>query len=97
MSTPQTEANKDGQSTGLALATGSVIGWRSCAQWPEGLLSFAYTDHNNTTTDRHDTEAQAEGVCTLLRREGLGGERIHFPVKTWTEPVYAPNDRSEPR
>ena len=65
------------------------IAWRSCAQWPDGLLSFAYSDHNNTTTDRHDTKEQAEGVCHLLRRNGLGGERIHFPVRTWTEPIYS--------
>ena len=36
MSTPQTEANKDGQSTGLALATGSAD-----RDWPEDA------DHEN--------------------------------------------------
>jgi len=74
-----------------AESPGSVIAWRSCAQWPDGLLSFAYEDHDNTTRDRHDTEEQADAVCSMLRREGLGGERIHFPVRTWTEPVYSQN------
>lgn len=40
---------------------------------------------DNTTRDRHETRAQAEAVCRTLEREGLGGERIHFPVETWTE------------
>jgi hypothetical protein len=64
--------------------------WKSCAQWPDGLLSFGYADHNNTTTDLHDTMEQAEAVCRMLEREGLGGERIHFPLKTWVEPPALP-------
>lgn len=68
----------------------AAVGFYSCAQWPDGLLSFAYLDHDNTTRDRHDTQEQAQGVCNLLRRHGLGGERIHFPVRTWTEPIKSP-------
>jgi len=48
---------------------------------------------NNTTTDTHQTREQAEGVCRLLQREGLGGERIHFPIHTWVSKV---DDRRTP-
>ncbi len=76
----------------LPAPAGSVIAWRSCAQWPDGILRFSYEGHNNTTRDRHGSREQAEGVCTLLHRDGLGGERIHFPVRTWVEPIHSPND-----
>ena len=69
----------------------SPVGWRSCAQWPDGLLSFSYTGHENTTRDRHDTEEQAAAVCRMLEKQGLGGERIHFPTRTWVEPILPEN------
>lgn len=72
-------------------ALGSPIGFLSCVQWPDGLLSFAYEDHGNTTRDRHDTREQAEAVCKMIEREGLGGERCHFPVKTWVEEILPEN------
>lgn len=59
----------------------------SCAQWPDGLLSFAYENHENTTRDTHKTKEQAEAICKILEKCGLGGERIHFPVKTWIEEI----------
>ena len=60
--------------------------YRSCAQWPESAgLSFAYEEHNNVTGDGHNDADQAEGVCKLLMQQGLGGERIHFPLFTWVE------------
>ncbi len=68
---------------------GDVVAYHSCAQWPAGLLNFAYEGHDNTTRDRHTTKEQADGVCRLLRRNGLGGERVHFPVRVWSEPIYA--------
>ena len=58
--------------------------WTSCAEWPEGHI--VNPERPNVTTDGHDTKEQAEGVCRLLEREGLGGERCHFPVRTWVEP-----------
>lgn len=67
-----------------------MIGWRSFAEWPPGHVRNPF-EGDNTTCDRHDTEAQAEAVCAMLRREGLGGERVHFPVRTWTEPVHSQN------
>jgi len=57
--------------------------WKSCAEWPDGHVTG--TERKNITTDTHDTKSQAEAVCKLLEREGLGGERCHFPVKTWVE------------
>jgi len=53
----------------------------SCAKWPPGHTYY----RNDTTTDLHDTREQAEAVCKKLEKEGLGGERIHFPLKTWVE------------
>lgn len=29
----------------------------------------------------------------MLERNGFGGERIHFPVKTWTVPIYPENSQ----
>lgn len=52
----------------------------SNAQWPEGLLSGS-----DFSADSHETLEQAQAVCDMLRRDGLGGEHIHFPVKTWVE------------
>jgi hypothetical protein len=80
------KAERERKSREALAARRQPIGWNSCAQWPEGLLSFSYADHNNTTRDRHETKEQADGVCSLLRKNGLGGERIHFPVRTWSEP-----------
>jgi hypothetical protein len=39
------------------------------------------------STDRHNTQEQAEAVCAGLEREGLGGQGIDFPVRTWVSPV----------
>lgn len=36
--------------------------------------------------DLHDTQEQAQAVCDILRRDGLGGGGKHFPEKTWVEP-----------
>lgn len=58
--------------------------WRSCAKWPTTVTtSFP----RNVSKDTHDTKAQAEGVCTLLHRDGLGGDRKVFPLTTWVEPA----------
>jgi hypothetical protein len=57
--------------------------FRSCAEWDP-----QHRFQNNTTTDDHATREQADVVCARLRREGLGGERIHFPKRTWVEAIY---------
>ena len=73
----------------LGGASCSPLGFRSCAEWPPGHIYFA--ERPNTTTDRHDTREQAEAVCEMLQARGLGGERIHFPVKTWIEEIFPEN------
>lgn len=67
--------------------------WRSNALWPEGHIITAEND--NTTRDIHDTEEQANTICRLLKRDGLNGERCHFPVKTWVEHVTASEMRRQ--
>jgi len=59
--------------------------WQSCAEWPPGHIIGA--DPENVTTDKHWTREEAEAVCRLLEEEGLGGERIHFPVRTWVDEI----------
>ena len=56
--------------------------WQSNAEWDP---KHGFPD--NITTDQHNTEGQADAVCRRLQREGLGGERIHFPVRTWVSEV----------
>ncbi len=51
--------------------------WMSIAEW-DPCHSFC----DNKTVDTHKTKEQAEAVCRMLESDGLGGERIHFPVKT---------------
>jgi len=57
--------------------------WLSCAKW-EPIHGF------DVTRDWHSTKGQAEGVCKLLKRHGLGGEGYYFPIKTWVE--YEPSE-----
>ncbi len=52
--------------------------WQSNAEW-EPIHGFP----SNVTADTHQSEGHAQAVCDGLKREGLGGERIHFPVRTW--------------
>ena len=56
--------------------------WKSNAEWDKSL-GF----ENNVTTDTHHTRGAAEAVCNMLERDGLGGDRKHFPIKTWVEPA----------
>ena len=55
----------------------------SNAQWPIGQFPSGH----DVTTDSHDSEQEAESVCEILERDGWGGERKVFPLKTWTEEV----------
>jgi len=57
--------------------------WRSCSRWPV-TLGFL---ENQLTTDTHDTREQADAVCQMLKRDGLGGEGRIFPEETWIEEV----------
>ena len=64
--------------------TGSAR-WLSCTRWPH-MLGFL---NNNMTTDEHGTKEQAEAVCMMLTRDGLGGEGKIYPLRTWV--VAVPN------
>jgi hypothetical protein len=68
----------------MTTTTETTERWRSCAEWHP---CHGFPD--NTTTDEHDSRGAAEAVCRGLNRMGLGGERIHFPVRTWVEPVVS--------
>ena len=58
--------------------------WTSNAEWPpEAYESGREGDH--TTKDTHDTEGQAQGVCNMLEKNGFGGRKEYFPIRTWTE------------
>lgn len=61
---------------------------QSNALWPKGVCSTMYGD--NISTDTHPTQRHAEAVCRALEREGFGGERKHFPLKTWVSAVQQP-------
>lgn len=56
--------------------------FKSCAQWPF-TLEVGSEDH--ITKDLHYTRKEAECICSLLEKEGFGGEGKIFPIKTWIE------------
>ena len=58
--------------------------WESVAVWP---LEVSTGTTDNTSTDKHITEDQALRVCEALRREGLGGEGLIFPIDTYAREV----------
>lgn len=58
--------------------------WKSNAQWP--LDVYRGMDGSGISTDTHESLEGAQAVCDGLRRDGFGGERKHFPVRTWVTP-----------
>ena len=56
--------------------------WKTIIHWP---VEAGIPD--NRSEDSHESLALAEGVRQMLLRDGLGGERRFFPVKTEVEPV----------
>lgn len=69
----------------VVLPTATKQQWKSIAVWPD-TIKIA-NSANNESSDTHDTEDQAIGVCTLLMRDGFGGEKKVFPLSVRTEPV----------
>lgn len=61
---------------------------QSNALWPAGVCNSKYGD--NISTDTHETQMQAKEVCNVLKREGFGGMRQHFPVVTWVSDMQQP-------
>lgn len=62
--------------------------YQSNALWPADVYTSMYGDH--ISTDTHDTIEQARGVCAGLERHGFGGNRQHFPLRTWVSAVQQP-------
>lgn len=67
---------------------GSPVGWKSIAWWPD---TVSLMTEENTSEDKHHSEEAADAVCRFLRREGLGGERKIFPLRTKVEPIFPEN------
>ena len=53
----------------------------SYAEWPKGTMCCG----NDITSDTHGSLEQAEGVVSLLYRNGFGGDRKIFPIMAWSE------------
>jgi len=61
--------------------------YQSRCQWPSGTLG---TD-GDISTDDHYSREEAEGVCTLLKKEGFGGMRRVFPIRVWVQELPPPS------
>ena len=59
---------------------------KSIVTWPPEL-KVGNVEGKSESTDTHDSEEQAEAVCSLLRKHGFGGLGKHFPISTRVEPV----------
>lgn len=59
--------------------------WQSNAQWDLSV----YNMDGGVTTDTHDTKEEADHVCRALRSDGFGGQRIFFPIRTWSSLIAA--------
>jgi hypothetical protein len=58
--------------------------YQSCAEWPDDLFTAA--DGTHISTDTHDTEEQAQGVCRMLAKHGFGGFG-RKPLRVWVEKI----------
>lgn len=59
--------------------------FQSNAQWD--LEVYRGSDGKGISTDNHSTRKMANIVCDLLEENGFGGERKHFPIKTWVSEI----------
>lgn len=66
---------------------------RSFAQWPKGTLNYC---SDQISTDDHWSEDEAKGVCQILHKNGFGGYKKVFPVKTWVEPIGRTEVQEQP-
>jgi hypothetical protein len=55
--------------------------WQSHALWPGGTVTDNFGKCESH--DNHYSKKEAEIVCKMLERDGLGGEGNVFPIKTW--------------
>lgn len=58
--------------------------YTSNAEWPEEAC-IADEFGKLESHDNHDLIGQAESVCVMLEKDGLGGQGKIFPIKTWVE------------
>ena len=56
--------------------------FRSFAEWPADYVTTA--DGGHITTDDHTTEGEAQSMCWLLVRHGLG-DNGRRPIRVWVE------------
>lgn len=70
----------------LAKTLPAPHGYESCAMWGPTAMPAV----GPFTNDFADTYDFGMGVCSRLRHEGAGGERLHFPLATWVWPVFEP-------
>lgn len=55
----------------------------SNAEWPDRTMFGS----EQITTDRHYSKKEAAAEGELLRKNGFGGDRKVFPLRTWVEPI----------
>lgn len=53
--------------------------FKSNAEWPKGTCDFL----DNVSEDKHSTYEEAKAVCSMLERDGHGGDGEIFPLRTW--------------
>jgi len=59
-----------------------MITYFSNAEWPEGAgVLNSYGERKSQ--DSHQTERAALSVCKMLEKDGLGGNGVIFPIRTW--------------
>lgn len=58
--------------------------YKSVAVWPESSGIFDEYGKNESS-DYHDSKEQAQSICEMLEREGLGGIGKIFPILTYVE------------
>lgn len=54
--------------------------FKSVALWPESVSTGKVP---NESDDSHTSLEAAVHVCQVLRREGLGGNRVIFPIQVY--------------
>ena len=57
--------------------------YQSNCEWP----AFTLPGQDDTSTDNHHTDVEAQEVCDLLEIEGFRGEGQIFPVRTWISEI----------
>jgi len=67
--------------------------FKSNVDWGDYDLCNGYANHN-ITTDVHGSKETAFAICKMLKRDGFGGQKEHFPKKVWVSCIC---DKAEVR